>query len=71
MEHAKVEDSGNGEIEITDAMTEAGMDELRQHQLPGDWPYVLECIFRAMAYESPSASLIISSSAANATEETP
>lgn len=46
------------EIVVTQDMIAAGIEELRQHRLPGDWPYLLECVFRAMAYAKLSASSI-------------
>lgn len=44
------------EIEVTPSMLEAGLDELREHSFAGDLPYVLESVYRAMAYASRSAS---------------
>lgn len=41
------------EIEVTAAMLEAGMHELFERNFREGWPYVLECVFRAMAYKSP------------------
>lgn len=41
------------EIEVTPAMIEAGMSELRQHMLGENLECVIEEVFRAMAYESP------------------
>jgi hypothetical protein len=40
------------EIEVTAAMIEAGMAEWREHHFGDDPRYVLESIFRAMAYEA-------------------
>ena len=49
------------EIEVTSAMVDAGMDALSEHHLYEDLRYVVECIFRAMAYENfASASSITS-----------
>lgn len=38
------------EIEITPEMVRAGLDEMREHQMMEDMSYVLECVYRAMAY---------------------
>ena len=38
------------EIEITPAMIAAGLEELRDHNYAGDTDYMLECVYRAMAY---------------------
>lgn len=46
-------------IEVTPAMIEAGIDELREHHIGDDLKYVVETVFRAMAYESPSTSFTI------------
>ncbi len=46
------------EIEVTNEAIRAGIEEMRQHNLGDDWGYVLECVYRAMAYESVSASSI-------------
>lgn len=59
-------DSGGGrqagaEIEVTPEMIEAGLEELYQHRFGSDLRYVLEVVYRAMAYSSVSASLINSS----------
>jgi hypothetical protein len=43
------------EIEVSPAMVQAGMEELGEHRLLDDMAYVLECVYRAMAYESASA----------------
>lgn len=40
------------EIKVTPEMVKAGMEELHEHNYGGDLPYMLECVFRAMAYES-------------------
>jgi hypothetical protein len=45
-------------IEVTPEMIAAGLEELRDHHLGDDWPYVLESVFRAMLYESKLASSI-------------
>jgi len=47
-------------IEVTQAMIEAGVAELREHHIGDDLGYAAETAFRAMAYLRPSASLIIS-----------
>lgn len=44
------------EIQITQEMIEAGLDEMRQHQIGDDLGYVVECVYRAMAYSRFSAS---------------
>lgn len=46
-------------IEVTPAMIQAGLDQLREHHIGDDLAYVLETVFRAMAYESPSISFTI------------
>lgn len=43
-------------IEVTDAMIAAGLDEFREHHYGSDVPYVLESVYRAMAYASLDAS---------------
>jgi hypothetical protein len=40
------------EIVVTDRMVDAGIDELYECHYGDDWRYVLERVFRAMAYES-------------------
>ena len=45
--------AGAIEIEVTPAMIEAGINELYDHSLADGLPYVMEVVFRAMAYESP------------------
>ena len=42
----------NLELEVTDRMIKAGLDELREHSFADDIIYVIECVYRAMAYES-------------------
>jgi hypothetical protein len=44
------------EIEVTEAMVAAGLDEMRDHHYESDTKWMLECIFRAMLYASPAAS---------------
>jgi hypothetical protein len=44
------------EIVVTDDMVDAGLNELREHHHTDDLRYVLECVYRAMAYASLSAS---------------
>lgn len=46
------------EVDVTPEMLQSGIDELRQHSLGGDWKFVIECIYRAMFYESIAASSI-------------
>jgi len=46
-------------IAVTPGMIEAGLQELREHHIGDDLAYVLECVFRAMAYESLPASATI------------
>lgn len=43
-------------VEITPEMIAAGLEEMREHRLGDDPAYVLESVFRAMAYASPFAS---------------
>lgn len=45
--------TGVPQIEVTPEMIEAGMDELSEHAYTGDLKYMIECVFRAMAYVSP------------------
>lgn len=45
------------EIEVTPDMVDAGLDELRGHSLVGDARYMLESVYRAMAYARRSASV--------------
>ena len=55
------EDASNGQvcgIVVTEAMVRAGLDEMNEHQYAEELGYVLECVYRAMAYESDSASSI-------------
>jgi hypothetical protein len=46
------------EIVVTQEMVNEGLDELARHHYCDDIRYILECVFRAMAYASPSASVI-------------
>lgn len=46
------------EIEVTPEMVEAGMYVLGEHRFFDDWRLVLEDVYRAMAYEKPSASAV-------------
>jgi hypothetical protein len=48
--------SENGQIEVTPAMIEAGQAEMSEHHYGGDTAYMLECVYRAMAYASRDAS---------------
>lgn len=48
--------AGAFEIEVTPAMVAAGVTEMREHRYGGDTEYMLECIYRAMAYARPLAS---------------
>jgi hypothetical protein len=41
------------EIVVTPEMVQAGIDELYEHSLSEGLPYLLETVFRAMAYSSP------------------
>jgi len=54
-------DKPTAEIKVTSEMIEAGLEELREHDYAGDTRYMLECIYRTMAYASASASPIIAS----------
>ena len=47
-----------GEISVTPRMIAAGLAELREHHYDDDAEYMLECVYRAMAYASFSASSI-------------
>lgn len=40
-------------IEVSQRMIDAGLHELRERSFGEDLPYILEVVFRAMAYESP------------------
>ncbi len=44
------------EIEVTPEMVCAGLEELREHHLGDDMAYVVESVFRTMAYASFLAS---------------
>ncbi len=46
------------EIEVTPEMVAAGLEALREHHYGDDLGYMLESVFRAMAYASAAASLI-------------
>ena len=57
-----LDDSGQAgalEIEVSSAMIDAGLEQLREHHIGEDLGYVVETVFRAMAYLSPSASFTI------------
>jgi len=41
------------EIVVTPKMIAAGLSELKERNFRDDIPWILECVFRAMAYESP------------------
>lgn len=41
------------QIEVTEEMIEAGVDELRDYALGDDLAYLAEKVFRAMRYEDP------------------
>lgn len=58
---AELPESGQtgAQIEVTPAMVEAGVEEIREHHVGDDLGYVVESVFRAMAYLSPSASFTI------------
>jgi hypothetical protein len=47
------------EIVVTSEMVDEGVTELTRHHYGDDVRYMLECVFRAMAYVSPSASVTI------------
>ncbi|MCP5074338.1 MAG: hypothetical protein GY947_13760 [Rhodobacteraceae bacterium] len=42
------------EIIVTKEMVDAGMSELGDHRHLDDWRYIIEGIYRAMAYEDPA-----------------
>lgn len=44
------------EIAVTPQMVEAGLEVFRSHHYDTDAPYLMECIYRAMAYASLDAS---------------
>jgi hypothetical protein len=44
------------EMVVTGAMVDAGIAEFREHNYDGDVRYMLEAIFRAMAYANLEAS---------------
>lgn len=46
------------QIVVTPEMVSAGLEEMRQHNFGEDLGYILESVFRAMAYESTLASAI-------------
>ena len=46
---------GIPEIEVTPAMIAAGMKELREHSYGEDIRFVLESVYRAMAYAALAA----------------
>lgn len=46
------------EIVVTNEMVKAGLEEMREHHYDEEMAYILECVYRAMAYESDSASSI-------------
>ena len=50
------------EIEVTPAMIAAGVEEMMQHHFGSETAYVLECLYRAMAYAALSAASPISRS---------
>lgn len=50
------------EVEVTPAMIEAGLEELRQHSFGEELPYLLECVYRAMAYEALAPASVTSAS---------
>lgn len=58
MENLHERDRQVAEILVTKRMIDAGMEELAEHHYAGDIPYMLECVFRSMAYASDPASLI-------------
>lgn len=42
-------------IEVTPEMVEAGLDQLREHTIMGDMTYMIEAVYRAMAYAARSS----------------
>ena len=56
-----VERDRPAEIVVTEEMIEAGLEEFLSHHYGCDPRFMLESIFRAMAYASPAASAIIPS----------
>ncbi len=44
------------EIEVTPAMIAAGKEALREYSFADDMGYVIECVYRAMAYARADAS---------------
>lgn len=46
----------SAQIEVTPQMIEAGVEEMREHNIGDDLGYVVEVVYRAMAYESRPAS---------------
>ncbi len=53
MERLQSRGQAGAEIEVTDAMVAAGLHELAEHNLGEGLPYIVEAVFRAMAYKSP------------------
>lgn len=41
-------------VEVTEVMVDAGMSELVEHSFGEDRRYILECVYRAMAYAKPA-----------------
>lgn len=48
-------------VVVTSGMIEAGLEELSDHHYAGDTAYMVESVYRAMAYASFSASATNSS----------
>ena len=46
----------DAEISVSDAMIAAGIDEIQSHKIGADLGYIVECVFRAMAYVKVEAS---------------
>lgn len=42
------------DIVVTDSMIDAGLEAIREHHYGDDLRYMLESVFRAMAYNSPT-----------------
>ena len=49
--------AGTAEIIVTEGMVTAGLRQMHEYSYGEDIRYVLEAVFRAMAYESPQLPL--------------
>ena len=58
---SSIRSQNRDEIIVTEHMVSAGLNEIRRHQFDADLPYVVECVFRSMAYPSLEASSTICS----------